>query len=391
MNKRRILAAIQLVVFLTPLLAPAYGFELPALTVDPRLAGSQVLDATGNVTRSVVRTTGNLTAGARKEVGGALTQIYEDATGGKFLFVAGPTRSAVMVAPQVHTAARNSVAALRAAKQERAAQAAPKGFRRHLPTLGRPDWKPAPPVTKQVVGKQFATPFSPANMLATVGFTAAGGLLQAALDEDVRWQDSLDFLGDKTFWGGVAGSGVGYAIASLMALAIFPVGGTLLPTLAPMIVGSVGSILGWMIGASLADGKSFSESIGQLSLGSIAGKTLGSTAGVLMGVSLGSALGGTAGAIAGPLGAVAGALLFSRIGASWGEEAGNGVQSILRTEDGGVVVPLKGRYAATYNLLVDALGRNDKEEAQIQLEALRELAAKDNQTVRIPDVTSLSN
>lgn len=370
--RRRLAGGLALLLLVAPLLAPLRAAPTASQAWQAVTAGGE----------SVLRGGGEVAGEVSRQLGGAVTRVYDDATGGNFLFVAGPARTALNLAPQVHTAVRNSMSALENARREKAAQAASKGWRRHLPAFARSGMKAPVPLTRDVVARQFWSPFSLPNLLATVGFAAAGGLLHAALDEDVRWQDSLDFLGDRGFWGGVVGSGIGYGLASLVALSIFPVGGTLLPTVAPMIVGSIGSMLGWMLGRSLAEGESFSDSVRDLSALGTLGKAAGSVAGVALGVTVGAALGGTAGAIAGPIGAVAGALLLRNLGSDLGEEAGEGLQETLRDRDG-VVVPLRGRYAEVYELLVDALGRNDQDAAQRHLEELRDLAAEDPRSVEL--------
>lgn len=303
---------------------------------------------------SLVGATGSVAAVTSRQIREAAGEVYDDVMEGRLRWVVGPARNAVMIAPQVHTAARNTRNAYRASMAERRAAQGWKRYGLQVPK----DWKAPVTPTRQVVARQFATPFSPTNVLLTVGLTVAGGMVVAAQEEDVTWRDALAMAGDRSLWVAMVTSGVGYAIASLAAAALLPTGAGLIPLLAPVVVGTVGAIVGWIVGEKVANGASVKEAFESLSLGSIVGLSVGAVVGVLAGVAVGAVIGGPVGAAVGPLAAVAGTLLFRKLGTRWGEATEASLQEAADE---------------TYRRLIDALDAGRTAEAREHLADLKEI------------------
>jgi len=328
--------------------------DLPELGRNAADLMGGALGAAGTLSGSAVGATGALALGTSRQIREAAGEVYDDILEGRLRWVVGPAHNAVLLAPQVHTAARNTRNALRNSMAERR-QA--QGLRRFQPHLPR-DWRAPVRPTRQVVARQFATPFSPTNLALTVGLTVAGGMVVAAQEEDVTWKDALAMAGDRSLWVAIAASGVGYGAASLLAAALLPTGAGLLPLLAPMVVGTVGAIVGWIVGERLGKGDSLEEAFDALSLPSIVGLSVGAVTGVLAGVAVGSMIGGPVGAVLGPIAAVAGTLLFRKLGSRWGEDT---------------AATLDAAADETYRRLLDALDRGDRDRAREHLEELRDL------------------
>lgn len=178
--------------------------------------------------------------------------------------------------------------------------------------------------------QRAAAPFQPANFLFAIGTTAGLNLLSSVRSgEGASLDAAFGFMQEKSFWGGLLGSSLGYSIASVVALAAFPAGAGLMATVGPMVVGMMGSIVGWQLGSMLLQGESLKDSLASLSPGRLFGQASGSTFGLLAGSHLGLAFGGNLARLMGPVGAIAGALILGNVGARWGED----VERSLRGED----------------------------------------------------------
>jgi hypothetical protein len=162
--------------------------------------------------------------------------------------------------------------------------------------------------------EQLLKPFHPANIGLAVGATAAMNLWRQVQEgEDVDLGQAMSFVKEKTFWGGVVGSGVGYAVVARVAFQLFPAGVGLLPgmgMLFPVFAGMAGSIAGWELGSGLLGGKTMEEIFKGMDLVQIGGQALGSTVGMLVGAHYGAMLG----AIGGPIGAIVGSVLLGPLG-----------------------------------------------------------------------------
>jgi hypothetical protein len=188
--------------------------------------------------------------------------------------------------------------------------------------------------------EQFLQPLRPANIGLAVGATAAMNLWsQLQEGEKVDLTKAMGFVQEKSFWGGVVGSGVGYALISKVAFTMFPAGIGLLPgmgMLFPVFSGMAGSIAGWELGAGLIEGRDLKELLGEINITQVLGQALGSTAGMLVGAHFGAMLG----AIGGPLGAIVGSVLLAPVGAAIakaikgmfipGEDGGEAVEAAKR-------------------------------------------------------------
>jgi hypothetical protein len=266
---------------------------------------------------------------------------------------------------------------------------------------------------------ELRMPFAPSNLLFAVGATA-GMTIFSQMGADSGQLDlgsAMAFLGDKNFWGGLIGSGVGYSLASIVAMSLIPGGAGFLPMVMPMFAGMAGSILGWEFGSSFFEEGGLSAALERLSPTRILGQAAGTTVGLLIGANLATMVGGTLGAIAGPLGAVAGAMILGSVGAKLGESlkemlsgktsgidealahvgasfretekvldklerTGGALEKILppslpsanlATE--GLPAALVRRYKATYQDLRQALQQGDRSRAQEKLQDLSRLQA----------------
>lgn len=265
--------------------------------------------------------------------------------------------------------------------------------------------------------EQLKTPFQPANIMMAVGTTAGLNMLsQIQGGEGLDLGKAMSFVGEKSFWGGLAGSGVGYAVMSAVAMSMFPGGAGLVPVLAPMFAGMVGSTYGWQAGAGMFDGKSMGESLKALSPSTVLGQAAGSTVGMLIGAQVGKMVGGALGSVAGPVGAVAGAILMGQVGAKVGSavktllggdatemngalaEAGELVEKLKNAEKavseivppklpaaslalGGDATELKAQYDRSYQDLQNALKVGNKAQAFEALQMLQAIAARYEQLV----------
>jgi hypothetical protein len=176
---------------------------------------------------------------------------------------------------------------------------------------------------------QFQAPFRPGNIAFAVGATAAFHLYHQLKDDEagVDLGSAFQFVTDRGFWGGMVGSGLGYAAAATLVGAMIPATGGMLAVIAPLAIGMIGSTVGWQIGEALLEGEGISGAFASLSAGRILGQSGGSTLGLLLGANLGALLPGPAGAVLGAAGAVGGALLLGNIGAKLGGDVGDGVVS----------------------------------------------------------------
>ena len=174
---------------------------------------------------------------------------------------------------------------------------------------------------------QFKAPFQPGNIAFAVGATAAFHIYHQMKDdqEGVDLGSALGFVTDKGFWGGMVGSGLGYAAAATLVGAMIPAAGGMLTVLAPLAIGMIGSTVGWQIGEALLSGEGLSGAFARLSPGQVVGQAGGSTLGLLLGANLGALLPGPAGAVLGAAGAVGGALLLGNIGSKLGGDVSDGV------------------------------------------------------------------
>lgn len=371
-SRRRIATALLGAAWLH-LLAPLVAAQTePA----PRLGLTPLLQGSTRVGGQVLHGVGQVGQGVGQQVGGAAGQVVDDVVEGRLRWVIGPAKDAIATTPQLHTAARNSRDALRHAREVRRQQSfmrrilprTPKGYNVKVPT-------------KAVVARQFTTPFQPANIAMTLGLTFAGGIVVAAQDEDVTWKDAVHSVTDRSLWTAMLTSGIGYAVASLAAAAFIPAGGTLLPMVAPMIIGTVGAIVGWIMGEHLGNGASLGEAWEALDFPAILGLSIGASMGLLVGVALGAAIGGPAGAVIATVGAIAGTLLFRKMGLAWGqaiaERMGFGGDEDGDAEAAASVAPssqVTGRATAAkpaspeerdalYQKLITALGRGDRDQA----------------------------
>lgn len=174
---------------------------------------------------------------------------------------------------------------------------------------------------------QFKAPFQPGNIAFAVGATAAFHIYHQLKDEEqgVDLGSALGFVKDPSFWGGMVGSGLGYAGAATLVAAMIPAAGGMFAVMAPLAVGMIGSTVGWQIGEALLGGEGISGAFASLSPGRILGQAGGSTLGLLLGANLGALLPGPAGAALGAVGAVGGALLLGNIGSKLGGDVSDGV------------------------------------------------------------------
>lgn len=322
MSARHVAARIQLVAALLhvglPLThaqtaPPSRGLDLAPLLQNSGRVGGEVFQHSTRLGGRAIQGAGQLGHGVGRQVGGAAGQVYDDVREGRLRWVIGPAKDAIATTPQLHTAARNTRNAIQHAREVRRQETS---LRRFLP---KPKgYKVQVPTTK-LVARQFVTPFGPANVAMTVGLTFAGGMVVAAQDEDVTWKDAVRSVTDRSLWTAMLASGVGYAVASLVAAAFIPGGGTLFPVVAPMIVGTVGAIVGWIMGEQLGNGASLGEAWEALDFPSILGLSIGASLGLLTGVALGAAIGGPIGAVVATIGAIAGTLLFRKLGLQWGQ------------------------------------------------------------------------
>lgn len=164
--------------------------------------------------------------------------------------------------------------------------------------------------------QQLLTPLHPSNIGLAVGATAGMNLWnQMKSGEEIDLGKAMSFVGEKSFWGGVVGSGVGYALMARVAFQFFPLGVGLVPGLGmifPVFAGMAGSIAGWELGSGMIQGRSMEEIFKEMDLVQVAGQAVGSTVGMLVGAHYGAMLG----AIGGPIGAIIGSILFAPVGAS---------------------------------------------------------------------------
>jgi hypothetical protein len=168
---------------------------------------------------------------------------------------------------------------------------------------------------------ELRMPFAPSNILFAVGATAGMTVFSqmGAEGEGLDLGKAVSFLGDKNFWGGLIGSGVGYSLASIVAMSLIPGGAGLIPMVMPMFAGMAGSILGWELGSGIFQEGGWKSALENLDPARVLGQAAGTTAGLMVGANLATMIGGTLGSVAGPIGAIAGALLLGNVGAKVGE------------------------------------------------------------------------
>lgn len=181
--------------------------------------------------------------------------------------------------------------------------------------------------SKSPAATQFKAPFQPGNVAFAVGATAAFHVYHQMKDSDqgVDLASALGFVKDPGFWGGMIGSGLGYAAAAAAVAAMLPATTGMFAVIAPLAVGMIGSTVGWQIGEALLSGEGLSGAFASLSAGRILGQAGGSTVGLLLGANLGALLPGPAGAVLGAVGAVGGALLLGNVGSKLGGDVSDGV------------------------------------------------------------------
>jgi len=159
-------------------------------------------------------------------------------------------------------------------------------------------------------------PFRPSSIAMAVGINAGLNLLHQMRDgEGLDVGKALSFVGEKTFWGGMVGSGVAYGVASYVASALLPPGVGMVAALVPTFAGMFASALGWEAGSGLAGGMSLGEALKNVSLPEMLGQAAGSSLGIILGGQLAMVMFAGLGTVAGPLGAIAGALVLGPLGA----------------------------------------------------------------------------
>lgn len=171
------------------------------------------------------------------------------------------------------------------------------------------------------VAAELRMPFAPSNILFAVGATAGMTVFSQMGQEGdgVDLGKALSFLGDANFWGGLVGSGVGYSLASIVAMSLVPAGAGLLPVVMPMFAGMAGSIFGWELGSHVFQEGGWREALEGLDPTRVLGQAAGTTAGLMVGANLATMVGGSLAAVAGPVGAIVGALVLGNVGARVGE------------------------------------------------------------------------
>lgn len=230
------------------------------------------------------------------------------------------------------------------------------------------------------VAAQFQAPFQPANVAFAVAATAGFHLFHQLRDDEagVDLQKVLGFVVDRSFWGGIIGSGLGYSLASVIATALIPVGGGLLATLAPLTISMLGSAIGWQIGSALLSGQGIQAGLEALAPGRLLGQSLGTTVGLLLGANLAGLAVGTMGVTLGAAGAIAGALVLGNMGASIGSSFDESVPTgdpdqIFASIDQaqGNLATLQAGTQMNYDSLRRALAAGDNAAALAELQRLQ--------------------
>jgi len=264
-------------------------------------------------------------------------------------------------------------------------------------------------MAKTPVMEHLKQPFKPTSIATAVGITAGLNILkQVKNGEKLSLVDAMSFVKEKTFWGGMMASGIGYALSSYVAMSLLPPGVGVVAALVPTFAGMLGSALGWEIGS--ADGKPIGDVFKDLDFAQMVGQAAGSSLGVVLGGQLAMVMFAGLGTIAGPLGAIAGALILGPVGARIAgfvrdfimgdtealKKAGAEVSTLLKTtdkvigtlEDHGYIPPvaaiadlpsspgtseLKGKYSELYTEFLKAHNENRSLESLIILKDLREV------------------
>ena len=160
-------------------------------------------------------------------------------------------------------------------------------------------------------------PLKPQNIMLSVGITAGMSVLgQLASTGQVDLKSSMSFLGDKGFWGGLVGSGVGYGLAGLAVRAFLPPGfGGVVAAFLPTFAGMTGAYLGGELGTSLVKGGTkLTDALKNLSIAEIVAEAAGSTVGMFVGANLMTSLAAGMGSFAGPLGSIVGGMIGATMG-----------------------------------------------------------------------------
>lgn len=268
-------------------------------------------------------------------------------------------------------------------------------------------------MAKTPVMEHLKQPFRPWSIATAVGITAGLNILnQIKSGEKPNLVEAVAFVKDKTFWGGMVASGIGYALSSYVAAALLPPGVGVVAALVPTFAGMLGSAFGWEVGS--ADGKPIGEVFKEFDFAQMIGQALGSSLGIVLGGQLSMVMFASLGTLAGPLGAIAGALILGPVGAKVAgfirdfimgdkeglEKAGTEVSSLLAKTDQvigtleehgyippveaveGLLLPsspeateLKSRYSELYTGFIKAHNENRPLESLLILKELRDVKA----------------
>jgi hypothetical protein len=138
---------------------------------------------------------------------------------------------------------------------------------------------------------------------------------QLASSGSVDLKSSVSFLGDKGFWGGLVGSGVGYSVAALAIQHLLPPGfGGVVAAFLPTFGALSGSFLGAELGSRALREGSLKNVLSSISIAEILAQAAGSTVGMFVGANLLTSLAAGMGSFAGPVGSIVGGIVGAQLG-----------------------------------------------------------------------------
>ena len=161
-------------------------------------------------------------------------------------------------------------------------------------------------------------PLAPSSIMLSVGITAGMSVLgQLTSTGKVDLAKSVSFLGDKGFWGGLIGSGVSYSLAALAITKFLPVGfGGPVAAFLPTFGALTASFLGGELGANALHSGNLKDALKNLSIADIVAQGAGSTIGMFVGANLFTSMAAGMGSFAGPLGSIIGGMVGASL-AKW--------------------------------------------------------------------------